>query len=165
MRSVLLVVALGLVSCSPRAGQLRLVAEDPRLDALAWLAGSWTGVIDEARVEEHWSVPAGGSMIGMNRTVVGGRTVFFEFLRIEVEDDGRIVYLASPRGRHPPTAFALAAMAERQVAFENPEHDFPQRIIYTRDDEHLVARIEGTEDGESRHSEWTMLRASIATVD
>jgi hypothetical protein len=159
---VALVFALG--GCAPRAGQLRLVAEDPRLDGLAWLSGSWAGVTDGARVEEHWSVPAGGTMIGMNRTVVGGRTVFYEYLRIEAGTDG-IAYLASPRGRHPPTAFALAAMGERHVAFENPDHDFPQRILYARDGDTLRASIEGTENGEPRRSEWTMLRATIATID
>jgi hypothetical protein len=153
-----------MVGCSPKEGQLRLVGEDPRLDALAWLAGSWAGVVDGGRVEEHWTVPAGGSMLGMNRTVVGGSTIFHEYLRIEVGDEG-IVYLASPRGQHPPTAFALAALREREVAFENPEHDFPRRIEYWRDGESLHARIEGTQDGEARSSEWTMLRATIATLD
>jgi hypothetical protein len=153
-----------MVGCSAKEGQLRLVGEDPQLDVLGWLSGSWTGVVDGARVEEHWSVPAGGSMLGMNRTVVGGRTVFFEYLRIEAHDES-IVYLASPRGRYPPTPFTMAGMGERQVSFENPEHDFPQRIVYAREGESLHARIEGTQDGETRTSEWTMLRATIATRD
>lgn len=164
MRCAWLVLTVALVACGPKDRQLRLVAEDPRLDALAWLCGSWSGVTEGARVEEHWTVPAGGSMIGMNRTVVGGRTVFYEYLRIEAGDDG-IVYLASPRGRQPPTAFALATMTEGEVAFENPEHDFPQRVTYRREAETLHARIDGEQDGEPRHSEWTMQRATIATVD
>jgi hypothetical protein len=164
VRSASLVLVAGLVACAPRTEPLRLVGEDPRLDALGWLSGSWAGVVDGARVEEHWTVPAGGSLLGMNRTVAGGRTLFFELLRIEVRDDG-IVYLASPRGRHPPTPFRLAGMTERQVVFENPEHDFPQRIIYSRDGDSLHARIEGMQDGELRASDWTLLRATIATLD
>jgi hypothetical protein len=158
---LLLLVCMG---CAPREGPLRLVAEDPRLEGLGWLAGSWAGVVDGGRVEEHWTVPAGGSMLGMNRTVVGGRTLVFEYLRIEVRGE-EVVYVASPAGRTPATPFTLTALGDRRVVFENPDHDFPQRIVYARDGASLDARIEGMRDGEPEAMQWTMLQATIATLD
>lgn len=160
----MLLLALGALGCAPKDNRLRLVGEDPRLDPLSWLSGSWAGLAEGARVEEHWSVPAGGTMLGMNRTVAGGRTVFYEYLRIEATDDG-IVYLASPLGRHPPTAFALVGMGEREVVFENPEHDFPQRVAYWREADTLHARVEGFEDSERRSSQFSMVRATISTLE
>ncbi len=52
------------------------------IDDLAWMAGAW--VTDKDPVtEEHWSSPAGGTMMGMNRTISGGRTVHRESLLLE----------------------------------------------------------------------------------
>ena len=131
---------------------------DAKLSDLAWLAGSWTGSQGETRIEEHWTTPAGGMMVGMHRDLPRGRSAFFEFLRI-VEAEGEIAYLAMPAGRHPPTRFRLLSMSERRVVFENPGHDFPQRILYWIDDEGILhARIEGEEDGETREAEWTYRR-------
>ena len=41
------------------------------------------------------------------------------------------------------------------MVFENPEHDFPQRIVYWREgDRVLHARIEGVIKGKERKDEW-----------
>ena len=50
------------------------------LSDLAWLAAGWQGTMGKAQIEEHWIQPAGGMMLGVSRTVAGGRTVSFEFL-------------------------------------------------------------------------------------
>ena len=51
------------------------------LSDLAWLANGWWGTMGKARIEEHWIEPVGGMMLGLSRTVAGGRTISFEFLR------------------------------------------------------------------------------------
>lgn len=66
-----------------------------KVDSLAWLAGSWQCRRGAVLVEEHWTRPAGETMLGMGRTLKDGRTAEFEFLRIE-ERDGKLVYLRAP---------------------------------------------------------------------
>jgi len=125
----------------------------PTVDALAWLAGSWSGNSRGIEMEEHWTRPSGNTMIGMHRDVGKGRTVGFEFLRIEQQGDA-IVYLSMPGGRSPATAFPLKEVSGTRVVFENPTHDFPQRIIYWMDGADLRARIEGTNNGKEGGMEW-----------
>ena len=133
-------------------------AEAPRLDRLAWLTGTWTGVEGDTIMEEIWTTPAGGMMVGLHRDLRPGRRGFFEFLRI-VEEKGQISYHAMPAGRSPATLFPLLSMSDRRVVFENPEHDFPQRILYWLDDDDMLhARIEGTEGGETHSMEWRYRR-------
>jgi hypothetical protein len=117
------------------------------IGALAWLSGCWSGPAGE----ECWLEPRGGMMLGVNRGAAGGEGgPSFEFLRI-VEEEGRLVYLASPGGRCPPTPFPAIEVAEGRVVFANPEHDFPQRIAYWLEGEDtLRARVEAEEDGEMR---------------
>lgn len=123
------------------------------LDSLAWLAGSWSGTSRGIEMEEHWTAPKGNSMIGMHRDVGKGRTLGFEFLRIEQQGDA-IVYLSMPGGRSPATPFPLKEVSGTRVVFENPTHDFPQRIIYWKDGADLRARIEGTSNGKEGSTEW-----------
>ncbi len=128
-----------------------------KLDDLSWLVGSWLERKTGVETEEHWIAPKGDVMLGMNRTVRESGRTSFEFLRIARTPTG-ISYFASPGGR-PATEFKLIETAEKEsqkkVIFENREHDFPQRIIYWRDDDgSLRARIEGTIGGQSRSQEW-----------
>jgi hypothetical protein len=132
-------------------------ALDPDLAKLQWLAGSWLSQSGATSSEEHWTEPAGGTMLGMNRTIVHGKTVFFEYLRIEKRADA-IVYLASPKGQHPPTPFKLAECTQNQATFENPQHDFPQRIIYERNGDELRGRIEGVRNGQAASENWAWRR-------
>jgi hypothetical protein len=91
-------------------------------------------------VEEQWMVPRGGSMLGMSRTVRSG---------------GRSSTSSSCCGR---TAIGVT---DSTAVFENPEHDFPQRIGYrlVRPD-FLSAWIEGTRGGHARRVDFAYRRGS-----
>lgn len=125
----------------------------PTLQDLAWMAGSWSGMARGIEMEEHWTAPKGNSMVGIHRDVGKGRTLLVEFLRIEQRGDD-IVYLSMPNGRSPATPFPLKEVSGTRVVFENPAHDFPQRIIYWKDGADLRARIEGTMKGKEAGEEW-----------
>lgn len=115
------------------------------VQSLSWITGTWGGTLGGATLEEHWLTPAGGTMLGISRTVAGERMVAFEFLRIEARADG-VYYVAQPGGR-PPTAFKLTSSSAQSAVFENPQHDHPKTIRYLRDGDTLVAEIEGDEKG------------------
>ena len=103
-------------------------------------------------MEELWTEPAGGVMLGLHRDVTAGRPAFFEYLRIE-QQKSSVVYIASPRGG-AATEFALISAGAAEVVFENLEHDFPQRIIYRREGDLLIVRIEGEVSGETNARQW-----------
>jgi hypothetical protein len=130
------------------------------LSDLSWMAGSWGGTVNGVDQEEHWTAPKGNSMIGIHRDVAKGRTVEFEFLRIEQQGD-RLVYLSMPNGKSPATPFPVKEMSGTRVVFENPAHDFPQRIIYWKDGNDLRARIEGTMNGKAGSDEWRWTPRSL----
>jgi len=123
------------------------------LEELAWMAGHWRSELGPSVIEEGWLGPAGGVMLGVNRTVTGDRTASFEFLRLEERKEG-IVYLASPGGRSPAAPFTLVALDGRHAVFENLGHDFPQKITYAREGDRLRAGIEGVDNGEPKRLEW-----------
>ena len=154
MRTSLLVI--GIFCIAILAANQRSTAAT-NLSELGWLTGHWTGIQDGMDMEESWLAPKGNTMLGLHRDVKHDRTVSFEFLRIEASAGG-ITYWASPRAR-PATPFHLIEATGKKVVFENPQHDFPQRIIYwLSNDDALHARIEGTLRGQAASEEWTWRR-------
>jgi hypothetical protein len=128
---------------APVLSHLQAAPRPVSIADVAWMTGTWVSADGARTVEEHWTSPAGGAMLAVSRTIVGGRLTEFEFLRI-VERDGRLVYVAQPNGR-PPTEFAMTRLEPTSVTFQNPEHDFPKIIRYVaRADGTLVASIAGT---------------------
>ena len=141
-----IVLTLTFTSYRSTAGANSPLSESWKISDLVWMSGDWrTDPAGRAVSEEHWTRPAGGSMIGMSRTLVGDRTVSFEFLRVEERVDA-IYYVASPKGRCPATDFKLTRLSRQEAVFENPQHDFPKRIIYRRNtDGGLTAVVDAGE--------------------
>lgn len=147
-------LSLGALACGIAAAEPTGVAQ------MAWLSGCWQGQFGEAGTQEQWMAPAGGSLLGMSRTVRKGRTVEFEFMQVRERPDGGLDFIAQPSGR-PPTVFRLQTLGAAEAVFENLEHDFPQRVRYARVSEsQLAASIEGRRNGQTRRIDFAFTRAA-----
>ena len=136
-------------------------AQAPRVQQVGWLAGCWQRVDGGRTVEEQWMRPRGGLMLGAGRTVEGDSLVEFEQVMI-LERAGRLVYAARPSGQ-APAEFESIAVTDSSVTFENPAHDFPQRVLYRRvGADSLVARVEGTRGGRARGADFPYRRAACS---
>ncbi len=117
----------------------------------------------EAGSGEQWTSSAGGAMLGMGRTVRNGKMLDFEFFQIRETAPGKLAYIAQPGGA-APTTFHLIRDDAGEFVFENPAHDFPQRIIYRRvGDTGLHARIEGSVKGQAKGIDFPMKRISCTS--
>ncbi len=126
-------------------------------EPLEWMTGRWMSEEGGRVTEELRTAPRRGSLLGVSRTCPADRMVAFEYLRIEEGPEG-VTYLASPQGRQPPTPFRLVEHGAARAVFENPDHDFPQRIIYWREGDRLSARVEGRQGGEPLSAQWSWRR-------
>lgn len=148
------VAALYLLVSAPGHAQ-----ESADLDALSFMAGCWSEEGDGYR--EQFTPPSENLILGTSRRMVGHRVAGFEFHTIALAH-GVPVLTPHPAGvRSDP--FPASTLEDRFVVFENPEHDFPQRIIYDgREEDTLIAAIEGDEGGEARRFEFPMRRVPCA---
>ena len=128
-------------------GSFSSAGQSSGVDRLEWIAGCWASDDGKERIEEVWMKPAGQSMMGMSRTVAGGKTVFTEHIQIR-ENNGQTAYIVALGMGAKPVVFKLTKVSDNEAIFENPTHDFPQRIIYRRESaDALFARIDGAEKG------------------
>jgi hypothetical protein len=125
-----------------------LMAAGPEVATLGWMSGCWALERNGVKVEEHWSKPAGEVMLGYSRTMRPGRPTFYEQLRIELRE-GVVSYVPIV-GKQGPIVFGLKRSEDNEVVFENPMHDYPQRIAYARVGDELRARTELLDEAKPR---------------
>ena len=161
LATAVLVAASASASAVPAASDTPTApTADASLEQLAWLTGCWASENAEPGSGEQWMAPAGASMLGMSRTVRAGKTATHEFMRIAPAADGRLAFFAQPSGK-PSEVFALLSIATNEVVFENPQHDFPQRVIYRLvAPDRLHASIEGRRNGVARSIDYPMVRSA-----
>jgi hypothetical protein len=138
---------------------LLLALQTAPIDQAAFLSGCWRQDRPNGVVEEQWLAPGGGVMLGMSRTVRDGQVRTYEFTRIQ-ESGGRLTFFAMPSGQ-PAAAFPLKSATDGELVFENPAHDFPQRVIYRRQGaDGLLGRIEGEIGGKARSVDFPYKRCA-----
>jgi len=128
-------------------------AQTTSIKDVAWLQGCWELRDGDRVVEERWMLPRAGSMLGVGRTTRGEKLIEHEFVLL-TERDGRLAYEAHPSGQATAT-FMSKPISGREVVFEDPTHDFPQRVGYrSTGPGQLLAWVEGTSGGRARRIEF-----------
>ena len=118
------------------------ITQAPHAAMPAWLAGGWAAQsADGAWVEEWWTPPRAGLMMGAGRSGTADKIGWWEHTRIELAD-GQLRFCALPKGQ-AGACFAATEVSADAIVFENPQHDFPTRISYRRVGSELLAEISG----------------------
>jgi hypothetical protein len=109
------------------AGPCRSLAD------LRWLLGEWRTAAGDRIVTETWreASPVTFEGRGETRRRDSDAVLDGEDLRL-VAMSGAVFYVAKVAHNDFPVAFRLTGCAPGRLVFENPGHDFPQRLEYTR---------------------------------
>jgi hypothetical protein len=150
MRTILACAALMLASASAAS-----VVPGPDLKELSWLGGQWVSETADGWTEEYWTADRGGLMLGLNRSGKGAKATAFEYMRIQRDNAGRVVFWASPGGK-PAVGFPRTGAERQKAIFENAKNDYPQRIVYERRGDVLTGTISDLKGGNAMR--WTFRR-------
>ena len=110
---------------------------------LEWLVGDW--VDEEHDYYESWTT-AGDALMGTGLTITEGDTVFSEVLRI-ADDEGVLTYYAVVSDQNDGKEVPFKLMhSDTAWVFSNAGHDFPNRIIYTKQNSgQMTVRVENSD--------------------
>ena len=114
---------------------------DVTLEAAAFLVGRWTGSAFGERMEESWSAPTGGSMVGTFKLFSGDEAAMYEIMLLTVEDG-----TPSLKVRHFNADFTAWEDRKdfvdfRLVKYSENELHFGGLSFYKRDRDHLDGYI------------------------
>jgi sarcosine oxidase delta subunit len=130
------------------------------LEKASWLIGEWQNNSPEGNVMEVWEKKNDSTFAGKSYFVVGKDTVSSEIISLE-QNGKELFYIPTVKDQNneQPIKFALTSSASGQLVFENPKHDFPQKISYTQiTKDSLLAEISGTIDGKHNLQKFPMTR-------
>ncbi len=125
------------------------------LQTLAWLQGRWTEPRKDGIVEEHWSLQ-GQSLLGVSRTLEGGRSVAFELFTLECDGADWVLRLRmfgpaldkATRGREEPLRLKLVEADVHHFRCEGIGTETGTTLVYELTGPGcLVARITKLRDG------------------
>jgi hypothetical protein len=113
-----------------------------KLEDLAWLTGTWSGNGLGGNVEEVWSQPQAGSMLGIFRLTSGEETMLYRFLALELRKGAIELSFKhfspgyEPLEKDQPLRFRLQEASPTLAKFEalDPKQS-PMRMTYRLLDE------------------------------
>jgi hypothetical protein len=136
-------VLLGLLIATGMANA-QTSSPEANFQKLSWLQGSWTRTqMKPGRSgTERWEKMSPGHWRGMGVTLRGNDTAVVEKLQLLIKD-GNIYYVADVTENKGPVYFKLTIIGANSFTCENPDHDFPKKIVYQYDGTILKATISG----------------------
>ncbi len=128
MVAIVLATIAAFVSCRQADDQ---PTTHSALHGLSFLSGSWEGPIGETLLRAHYTTPEGGMLLSyteFSHQKKGVASYEFERFALMGED---VIFIPYPAGKRADQLTATEIDAEnRRATFENPDKDFPTRVVY-----------------------------------
>jgi hypothetical protein len=125
-----------------------------------WFLGSWQNKTSDGDFTEIWKQKNDSVYIGVSYVIVKTDTVFYESISLE-QKNKKWNYIVSVKNQNneQPVSFEMTSMTPNQLVFENPSHDFPSKITYTKiTQDSMVAKISGILKGKDQTEYFPMKR-------
>ncbi len=125
-----------------------------------WLIGTWENKTQRGSVYETWTKGNNMELSGKSYMLNGKDTVVFETVKL-IQEKNDLFYIPTVKDQNKslPVKFTLKKQSDKLLVFENPKHDFPQKISYTKiNADSLVAEISGIIKAKERKQTFPMKR-------
>jgi len=158
-KTTLLLLLLAIVSCKKEE-----TTEKNQIQTANWLLGKWSTKTAAGDLSESWEQLNDSTFQGKSFFIKGKDTLHFESITLQ-QKGKQLFYNATVKGQNEnkSVTFKLTTKTEKQLVFENPKHDYPQKITYTQiNKDSLVASISGVQLGKPSSETFGMKRDSIA---
>ena len=152
-KTTFILLLLALVSCKDSDAN-----EKEKIKAANWLLGNWENKAVDGTLTEYWKKVNDSTFQAQSYFVKEKDTLHFESITLQQKGEV-LTYTATVVGQNDdkPVAFKLTTATEKQMVFENPKHDYPQKISYTQiTPDSLVAKISGIQQGKPSSEQFSM---------
>jgi hypothetical protein len=125
-----------------------------------WLIGTWENKTQRGCLYETWTKISDDELSGKSYILKEKDTIVLETIRL-VQEQNSLFYIPKVKNQNDdmPVRFTTKIVSDVELVFENPQHDFPQIISYTKiNADSLVAEISGIKNGKERKQTFPMKR-------
>ena len=155
-KTTLILLLLAIASCKNSEAN-----EKDQIKTANWLLGKWETKTAEGILSESWKQVNDSTFQGESFFIKQKDTLHFETITLQQKGKD-LFYNATVKGQNENKAvtFRLTNKTEKQLVFENPKHDYPQKITYaliTKDS--LTATISGVQLGKASSESFGLKKA------
>ncbi len=147
-----------LFACHPRVDN-----RYAQLSKTKWLIGTWQKQSAKGSLTESWQQLDDSTFVGRSFFVSKGDTLSSESISLE-QRSGKLYYIPTVSNQNDGNAivFTQTSLTDSTVIFENPAHDFPQKISYSSiSKDSMSAEISAIIDGKLKSQTFRMSRESL----
>lgn len=151
----LIALIITFVSCQKKES-----VEKDKIKIADWLIGNWENASPEGVLTENWQKLNDSTFSAASYFIKGKDTIHFESI-ILAQLGETLTYKATVKGQNDdkPVSFPSIAESDKQLVFENPKHDYPQKITYTKGANNtLTAEISGNLNGKPTSEKFVMTK-------
>ena len=151
----LILLLLTIISCKNSDSN---ESKNEKIKATSWLLGNWENNAADGNLKENWQKVNDSTFKAQSYYIKKKDTIHFETITLQQKGE-LLIYTATVKGQNEdkPIAFKLTTTTENQVVFENPKHDYPQKINYKlADATTLIAKISGKQAGKVTSETYTL---------
>ena len=152
-KTILLLLLLAIVSCKKSDSN-----KNEKIKATNWLLGNWENNSADGNLSETWKKVNDSTFQAQSYFIKEKDTLHFESITLQQKGE-ELPYTATVQGQNndKPVSFKLTTSTEKQLVFENPKHDYPQKISYNQiTTDSLVAKISGIQQGKPSSEQYSM---------
>lgn len=152
-------ITLLLSACGGKEAAPEKEREKSRLEKAVWLLGSWENNSEDGKMSETWVKDHENAYSAKTYFVIGKDTVFRELSKLE-ETGSNLQCVISIEGENDdkPVTFVMTKQSDNNLVFENPKHDFPNKITYRHKGDSVIAEISGMQKGKFTTQSFPMIR-------
>lgn len=131
-----------------------------KIKKMDWLVGNWEQKLPEGTLIEIWKKENDSTFSGKSFFVKEEDTIHSEKIILSQKNDD-LLYIPTVKGQNndEPVTFTLSSEAGNIFTFENPAHDYPQKISYKKvSDTSLIATVSGKQQGKQSQESFSMTK-------
>ncbi|MDN3677203.1 DUF6265 family protein [Flavobacterium paronense] len=156
MKTTLAILSIALlISCQNKSEK-----KFDKLEKMNWLIGNWEQKLPDGTLKEAWTKQNDSTFSGKSFFINTKDTVHFESIKL-TQSAEELKYIATVVGQNndDPIVFELTSDVDNAFTFENPTHDYPQKITYKKVNEsNMLASISGKQQGKLSSESYSMTK-------
>ena len=152
-KTTFIVLLLAVVSC-----QKKETAEKDKIKIADWLIGTWENKSQDGVLTESWKKVNDSTFSATSYFIKLDDTLHSETITLAQKGE-MLMYSATVNGQNNDKAidFGSTTETENKLVFENPSHDYPQKITYSKGANNtLTAEISGNLQGNMTKEKFVM---------
>ena len=155
MKSIIIITFAILFTSCQNKGEKKF----DKLEKMNWLVGQWKSKTSEGLLTETWSKENDSTFLGQTYFIKNEKDTVHSESIVLTQSKDELIYRPTVKGQNNDESvdFKLTTELENSFTFENPKHDYPQKITYKKiNEKSLIATISGQQQGKSSSESYPM---------